>query len=133
MPRDFKALDGRSEASDVLERGFPQLCDDLLAGAGGSGIRVERRETVRREPDVVPTSTGPAPAPAKPRNPRRLILIAVLLAAAVSGGWYGYHWWTVGRFIVWTDDAYVSAKTATLAAKVSGYIATLNVEDNASV
>src|SRR5205823_3744200 len=36
-------------------------------------------------------------------------------------------------FVVWTDDAYVGAKTATLAAKVPGYIATLEVEDNASV
>ena len=72
------------------------------------------------------------PAP-KLRDPRRLILAAGVLAAALLGGWYGYHWWTVGRFVVWTDDAYVGAKTATLAAKVPGYIATLDVEDNASV
>jgi membrane fusion protein (multidrug efflux system) len=62
-----------------------------------------------------------------------LVLIVAVLAAAVAGGWYGYHWWTVGRFLVSTDDAYVSAKTSTLAAKVPGYIATLDVEDNASV
>ena len=135
MPGDFNTLKPRSEASGGLERGFPQLRDDLQTGAGGSGIRVERRDTIGREPDVAPkpASTIPGPAPAKPRSPRRLILTAVLLAAAVLGGWYGYHWWTVGRFIVWTDDAYVGAKTATLAAKVPGYIATLDVEDNASV
>jgi hypothetical protein len=32
--------------------------------------------------------------------------------------WYGHYWWVAGRFIVSTDDAYVGAKTATLAAKV---------------
>jgi membrane fusion protein (multidrug efflux system) len=57
----------------------------------------------------------------------------VLLVAAVLGVWQGYRWWTVGRFIVWTDDAYVGAKMATLAAKVPGYIASLDVEDNAPV
>ena len=39
------------------------------------------------------------------------------------GGWFGYDWWTVGRFTVSTDDAYVQAYNNTLAAKVAGYIA----------
>ena len=80
---------------------------------------------------------GPVAQPAIPvlkrRRRRRLAPIVILLAVAAFGAWYGYRWWTDGRFKVWTDDAYVSAKTATLAAKVPGYIATLNVEDNAPV
>src|SRR5215470_18481716 len=67
------------------------------------------------------------------RSRRPLVLAVVLLAAASVGAWQGYRWWTDGRFMVWTDDAYVSAKTATLAAKVPGYVASLNVEDNAPV
>jgi membrane fusion protein (multidrug efflux system) len=67
------------------------------------------------------------------RSRRPLVLAVVLLAGAAFGAWYGYRWWTDGRFLVWTDDAYVAAKTATLAAKVPGYIASLNVEDNAPV
>ena len=51
-------------------------------------------------------------------------------ALAVGGGWYGYHWWTVGRFMVSTDDAYVRADNTTLAAKVSGYVASVFVADN---
>src|SRR5262249_12091275 len=48
-------------------------------------------------------------------------------------GYFGSHWWTVGRFLVSTDDAYVGAKNATLAAKISGYIATLAVDGNQHV
>ena len=42
------------------------------------------------------------------------------LALLAAGAWYGHYWWIAGRFIVSTDDAYVGAKTATLAAKVAG-------------
>src|SRR5215470_5396482 len=67
------------------------------------------------------------------RSRRPLVLAVVLLAAASVGAWQGWRWWTDGRFMVWTDDAYVGAKTATLAAKVPGHIASLNVADNAPV
>jgi membrane fusion protein (multidrug efflux system) len=42
------------------------------------------------------------------------------LALAAASGWYGYHWLTVGRFTISTDNAYVRAHNTTLAAKVSG-------------
>jgi membrane fusion protein, multidrug efflux system len=71
---------------------------------------------------------------AKPRRRFRAILLtAALVAALGAGGYFGSHWWTVGRFLVSTDDAYVGAKNATLAAKIPGYIATLAVEDNQHV
>jgi membrane fusion protein (multidrug efflux system) len=53
-----------------------------------------------------------------------------LLAAA---GWYGYDWYTVGRFMVSTDDAYVRAHVSTLSAKVSGYVTELPVPENTLV
>src|SRR6266699_597780 len=40
---------------------------------------------------------------------RRAIFGAVLLLAIGAAGSFGYRWWTVGRFIQSTDDAYVSA------------------------
>jgi membrane fusion protein (multidrug efflux system) len=105
------------------------------------GLRLRSAETpgVQEAPappvDLAPEST---PQPAIPvlkrrRSRRRPVLMLVLLVAAILGTWQGYRWWTVGRFIVWTDDAYVGAKMATLAAKVPGYIASLDVEDNAPV
>ncbi|HEX9488926.1 MAG TPA: HlyD family secretion protein [Stellaceae bacterium] len=52
-------------------------------------------------------------------------------AAAVAG--FGFHYWSVGRFLQSTDDAYVQADYTTIAPKVSGYIAEVPVEDNEPV
>jgi membrane fusion protein, multidrug efflux system len=94
---------------------------------------LEQRHNVRA-PDPTPAIRAPSAAPAPRRSWRRLALTALAVALVVGfGGSYGYHWWTVGRFIVSTDDAYVGAKNATLAAKVPGYVATLAVDDNAEV
>jgi membrane fusion protein (multidrug efflux system) len=138
MPRDFKQLEETETLEGAMARSHPRLDGDFDA-AGGSGIRVERREAFSLKAPAAVATPAPTPAPASPAAPsrrpnrRRLVVAAAVLAAAVLGGWYGDHWWTVGRFIVSTDDAYVSAKTATLAAKVPGYIASLDVEDNAAV
>jgi len=57
------------------------------------------------------------------------ILIAVLAGGAVAGA----HYWTHGRFIETTDDAYVQADSTIVAPKVSGYIRDLLVTDNQHV
>ncbi len=72
-----------------------------------------------------PPSRGPG------RKAMVLGLVATLLLSGVS--YYGYRYLTVGRFTVSTDDAYVRADNTTLAAKVSGYVASIAVGDNAYV
>jgi membrane fusion protein, multidrug efflux system len=57
-------------------------------------------------------------------------LIVAALAAAVI---FGHRYWTVGRFVESTDDAYVQADSSTIAPKVSGYVASVMVDDNQSV
>jgi membrane fusion protein (multidrug efflux system) len=57
----------------------------------------------------------------------------VLLLAALGAAWYGHHWWTEGRFIEDTDDAYVGGDITVLGAKVPGYIALVAAGDNQSV
>ncbi len=57
---------------------------------------------------------------------------AATLLLAAAGGW-GYQWWSEGRFLEATDDAYVRADYTTIAPKVSGYIAEVDVEDNQAV
>jgi membrane fusion protein (multidrug efflux system) len=56
---------------------------------------------------------------------------ATLIAAGAI--WYGYDYWTVGRFIETTDDAYVGGDISVIAPKVSGFIAQVAVIDNQAV
>jgi membrane fusion protein (multidrug efflux system) len=51
----------------------------------------------------------------------------------LGGAWYGYGWWTEGRFIESTDDAYVGGDVTVMAPKVAGFIAQVAVEDNQEV
>jgi membrane fusion protein (multidrug efflux system) len=53
----------------------------------------------------------------------------LLIVAAL----YGDYWWTTGRFLVTTEDAYVQAHSSLIAPKVSGYIAAVPVNDNQRV
>jgi membrane fusion protein (multidrug efflux system) len=68
------------------------------------------------------------------RHPlRSLLLIGASVLALAGAGHYGWDYWTVGRFQVSTDDAYVKADSTTIAPKVSGYIASALVGDNEPV
>lgn len=64
---------------------------------------------------------------------KRALLGAVAMAAAVGAADLGHHYWTVGRYLETTDDAYVKADYTTVAPKVSGYIAEVLVRDNEPV
>ncbi|WP_323117938.1 HlyD family secretion protein [Burkholderia alba] len=46
---------------------------------------------------------------------------------------FGWRWWVVGRFIESTDDAYVRADIVTVSPRVSGYVASVSVDDNQQV
>jgi membrane fusion protein (multidrug efflux system) len=89
------------------------------------------------EAPALPALDAAAPAPAAPpkkKNSRRRIPLLVAAVAAIGlGGWYGHNWWVDGRFLVETDDAYVGADMAVIAPKVSGYVATVAVAQNAAV
>ncbi|QGY02602.1 HlyD family secretion protein [Methylobacterium mesophilicum SR1.6/6] len=96
----------------------------------------ERAENpVRPAPAAIPSAAPVAePARAARKRPlRRTILLCVLLAALGFGAYQGWHWWTVGRFFVSTDDAYVQADISVLAAKVSGYLESVPVVNGLSV
>jgi membrane fusion protein (multidrug efflux system) len=67
------------------------------------------------------------------RPSRRRLLIAAGLVALVVGGVWLARWWTVGRFIESTDDAYLQADSMTAAPKIAGYITDVYVADNQPV
>jgi membrane fusion protein (multidrug efflux system) len=64
---------------------------------------------------------------------KRLILMAAGALILGTAAFYAYDWWTNGRFIVSTDDAYVGADAATIAPKITGYIKSVAVSDNEHV
>ena len=68
-----------------------------------------------------------------PRSRKRAIVTAVLAAAGLGVAGFGYHWWTEGRFIEDTDDAYVGGNVTVIASKVAGYLAKVEVIDNQQV
>jgi membrane fusion protein (multidrug efflux system) len=63
---------------------------------------------------------------------RLLIALGALLSLVVSVI-YADDYWTVGRFLVSTDDAYVAAHSVLISPKVSGYISEAPVDDNQPV
>ncbi|RDJ08762.1 HlyD family secretion protein [Rhizobium grahamii] len=72
-------------------------------------------------------------APAEKKKKRNLALPIIGLALLAGAAWYGYDWWTTGRFMVSTDDAYIEGDIATISPKVTGYVAKVNVVANQKV
>jgi membrane fusion protein (multidrug efflux system) len=64
---------------------------------------------------------------------KQLALVAFACVAAVSGSGYGYYWWTTGRFIESTDDAYVGGNVTPISPHIAGFVAEILVTDNQRV
>jgi membrane fusion protein (multidrug efflux system) len=64
---------------------------------------------------------------------KQLGLAGAALLVGIGAAWYGNHWWTVGRFIESTDDAYVGGDVTVIAPRVAGFIAQVAVTDNQAV
>jgi membrane fusion protein (multidrug efflux system) len=80
-----------------------------------------------------PPKTGEVLPPQRNASRKRLILFAILLVVGGGAAYKGYDWYTRTRFLVSTDDAYVKADMAVIAAKISGYISSVSISDNQSV
>jgi membrane fusion protein (multidrug efflux system) len=78
---------------------------------------------------AVPANAQVIPPPNRKRLIARIALVIVLVGLAG----FGYHWWTEGRFIEDTDDAYIGGNVTVISPKVAGYIAKLEVTDNQMV
>ncbi|RWP60403.1 HlyD family secretion protein [Mesorhizobium sp.] len=85
-------------------------------------------------PPTEPATSPPAMAPAKKkRSARSLLLPIIALGLLGAGAWYGYDYWTDGRFMISTDDAYVQADMAFISPKISGYVDQVKVTENQQV
>ncbi|RWL46211.1 MAG: HlyD family secretion protein [Mesorhizobium sp.] len=83
---------------------------------------------------AAPVATPAAEAPAKKKRSVRSFLLPIIgLALLGAGSYYGYNYWTDGRFMISTDDAYVQADMSFVSPKISGYIDKVLVSENQKV
>jgi membrane fusion protein (multidrug efflux system) len=80
----------------------------------------------------VPPVAGVVPAPPH-FTCKRILIAAAALVAVLGVGTYGYGWWTTGRFMEETDDAYIQADMVTVSSRVAGQVAEVLVGDNQHV
>src|SRR4051812_44841561 len=64
---------------------------------------------------------------------KRALLAASGLAVLLGTAYFGQDWWTRGRFIETTDDAYVGGDVTSMAPHVAGFVAEVPVGDNQRV
>jgi membrane fusion protein (multidrug efflux system) len=79
---------------------------------------------------VAERADSPAVAETTPRSKKKSLVRLAIGAAVIAGVIYGGHWWSVGRFIEDTDDAYVGGDVTVIGPKVPGYITQVAVTDN---
>ncbi len=95
-----------------------------------SGIEPLALEDEQRAATERPTTK---PLPARRGWGKRATLATLATLLVVASAHFGYDYWTTGRFMHSTDDAYVRADYTIIAPKVSGYIGEVLVRDNERV
>jgi len=107
-----------------------------------ASLEIERNALMseRTSTLLLPMDRQTADREAAPERPvvkknrlRRPLLAGASLLVLAGAAYFGWQYWTVGRFEVSTDDAYVQADSMTIAPKVSGYIGQVLVQDNEHV
>ena len=116
------------------------MYDKPASDLGGTASGLDLRRNEAKAPAAAPETPKseavmPAPpaAPVRKRGAKRVIVPLIALAAIAGGGWYGYDYWTEGRFLVSTDDAYVGADMSILSPKITGYVRAVPVSENQAV
>src|SRR5207245_1978157 len=99
-------------SSPVLRR-KTQVRHDAAAGANGwrsampsTALPIDAKAA--KSSNSLLRDTKILPATTKPRsNRKRWMLSGAVAILAIAAVVYGHRWWTVGRFVKTTDDAYV--------------------------
>jgi membrane fusion protein, multidrug efflux system len=104
----------------------PEAAQELLPSPNSKENQKENQQPRQ-------TSEAATPPVAVKNRLRQLLLAGTAVALLAGAAWYGWDYWTVGRYLVSTDDAYVKADNTTIAPKVSGYLAEVLVGDNQRV
>ncbi|KQT52385.1 hemolysin D [Aureimonas sp. Leaf454] len=107
----------------------------MTGEAGTSPPRGEAAPVRQPAPSAAPAPASGTPAVAATQAPKKsrvkkIVFLMILLAALGAGGSFGHGYWTEGRFLVSTDDAYIAADMSILSPKITGYVADVPVEEN---
>ena len=98
--------------------------------------RHDRIQVTNPENQTAATSQAEVPpaeeAPGK-RGSRKRVFGSIALIALLAAGYTGYEWYTTGRFMIDTDDAYVQADLSLVSSKLQGYVAEIPVKANQHV
>jgi membrane fusion protein, multidrug efflux system len=108
-----------------------RLPDSEHDGSESPKARLPSSEKREPSPPVEPAAEKPAATRKRPL--RATLIVGASLISLAGAAYFGWQYWTVGRFEVSTDDAYVRADNTTIAPKVSGYIGAVRVGDNERV
>jgi membrane fusion protein, multidrug efflux system len=97
-------------------------------------VSAETVQELLPKPDQAEAAAAPVHQPRSRKETfRRFLMAGAAVAVLAAAGWYSWDYWTVGRYLVSTDDAYVQADNTTIAPKVSGYLTEVAVGDNERV
>lgn len=77
------------------------------------------------EPTVAKTSGKP--------TRKRLVVGVIGVGVLAAAAFWGHGYWTQGRFMVETNDAYVTADVTLISSRVQGYVSEVPIRENATV
>jgi membrane fusion protein (multidrug efflux system) len=118
------------------EQAAPVTSPVLLRETVEAPDRPKPAQTEVRPAPVITTekpARTPPPAKRNGKGRRRLVLLVAALLLGSAGSYFGHEWWTSGRFMVSTDDAYVGADFTTVSPRIAGYVTTVLAETNKPV
>lgn len=95
-------------------------------------VLAEARTEENRPADAA-KAAAPVQPPVQKKKGKSFLLPIIGLALLAGAAWYGYDYWTTGRFMVSTDDAYIHGDIAVISPKVSGYVAKVDIVANQQV
>ncbi|WP_256081341.1 HlyD family efflux transporter periplasmic adaptor subunit [Massilia sp. YIM B04103] len=76
---------------------------------------------------TIPPQVATAAAPAKMR--RKILLLALGAATVLAGAGYASYWYSTGRYLVATDDAYVAGHVIQLTPQIAGTVLSVHADD----